>query len=151
MEEIYLDDIPGEVLAYIAGFFDGEGCICIGKARKQPGYRNPIYTLYISIANTNRDVIDFIQSVFPASAVSRKRKEPKPHWKTIWVWNCSARQARKFLTFVLPYLRVKFQQAELALEFQELKSRTGRSHKLTDGELAAYEDYHKRMRELNRK
>ena len=106
-------------LAYFAGFFDGEGCICIRKRKPvNPENRawNPIYYLQVSAVNTNEWVVQQLHFSFGGSISTKQRQAPH---RRCWVWLICARQAGSFLKAVLPYLHVKKAQAEIALQFQQ--------------------------------
>jgi hypothetical protein len=109
-------------LQYIAGFFDGEGSICITKSssgRPKAGR----YELKVSMVNTNRDVLLWIQAALGVGriVVFKKPNVVKPVMSTrtcyCAVW--SGRQAEKIISLLLPYLKVKRGEAEIALKFRE--------------------------------
>ncbi len=97
-------------LAYIAGIVDGEGCICIIKLRSGN------FSLRFSVKMVNPSAINLIKekfagSVYPVACVPPRR--PKYDWKV-----CT-KDAAIILGCLLPFLRVKKDQAIVALSFAE--------------------------------
>ena len=95
-----LRDVNVEDLAYIAGFFDGEGCAYINypKAHKN-GKRYP--RLNAKVAQNDRDVLDWIQGLLGCGNVHKKRTADC--YDLVFTY----KSARIFLTAIEPYLRVK--------------------------------------------
>jgi hypothetical protein len=97
--------VPTEAeIAYVAGFFDGEGCIA---ARVNPaGYTS----LQVSIGQSDLAQLEYVQGVIGGTITPIKGKEH---------WHLGLRHAETvaFLEAAMPYLRLKRPQAELALEF----------------------------------
>ena len=101
-------------LAYLAGFFDGEGSVTVARVRRSIG--DASYYLAISITQTSLPVLQLYQMCFGPAIYSVKR--PVGMAPT-WVWR--ARQAKKglFLSSLLPFVILKKSQFELALHFLE--------------------------------
>ena len=102
-------------LAYLAGIIDGEGCIDIPKQSKST-VRVP-RTIRIVITNTSPILIDWLVHKFDGKAYERKKGNYKHRCWSVY-WHC--RKAEALLVEVLPYLKIKREQAELALSFQRL-------------------------------
>lgn len=94
------------VLAYLAGIVDGEGCVFIQKK----------HVLTLTIGMRDREAIDLFSSYF--GIVGRTRTKDKKGG-IHHVWCVTHRRAFTALKELLPYMRVKRRQAELALEFYE--------------------------------
>ncbi len=95
--------------AYLAGFLDGEGCIGIYKRNR---YKVPQYILEVTIVNTNKEVIDWIQKRVKGNIRVRRHSE----WKTRWIWSINTRDPiHRFLNDILPFLIVKKKNASIAL------------------------------------
>ena len=114
-------------LAYIAGFFDGEGCICLGKDGKH------IY-LQVSASQTNEWIINWLRLSF-GGGVSKKARKGRE--RQGWQWIVRGGKACMFLVEILPFLKLKRAEAELALQFQG--RRKGRGYRPTDKERAVDE------------
>lgn len=123
-------------IAYLAGFFDGEGCVAIGKQKKSDD-RNPTYALRVSISSSNVWIVHKIQFAFGGSIYVKLRT--KGHNLDCWQWCVSGPKAMEFLKFILPYLHLKKPQAEIAIQFQKVRRGRGYQGKLTDAERAIVE------------
>ncbi len=136
-------------LSYIAGLFDGEGCISICKSKA----RNH-YTLRAQVSMANEFIPTWLHSCFEGSVSLRPRIGE--NWKDMWAWIVCAKKAVVFIKAVIPYLILKKPQAEIALQFQESISEWGRNqftlrNKLTEEELSVRESYYLSMRALNKR
>jgi hypothetical protein len=110
-------------LAYMAGFFDGEGCINLAR-RDGRGNR---YRIHISISNTNEWVLQWFHFNFGGSVCFEDRHSENPAWQNVWRWSItSGRQALTFLQAISPYLVLKKPQALLAITFQGRHSEMGK-------------------------
>ena len=114
--EARLLNLPETTKSYIAGIYDGEGSMYIGLQSRSG--RVPTHFLEISIANTDKPLLDWVQSVC-GGRVSKKGTVKNGHTKPGWTWKASSRQAALFLSCLRPYLRVKASQADVAINFQE--------------------------------
>ena len=59
---------------------------------------------------------------FGGSILARKRKAPR---RAITQWQIANKQAVEFLLTILPYLRIKKPQAEIAITFQSQRMKSG--------------------------
>jgi hypothetical protein len=91
-------------MAWIAGFFDGEGCITARVAE------NGSPTLQVSIGQKDRTQLEFIQEIFGGSITEIKGKD---HYHL----SMYATTAIRMLEAIIPHLRLKRPQAVLAVEF----------------------------------
>jgi len=135
-----------EDLAYIAGFVDGKGYIGIRKStRKMP--RTPQHNLVVSVANTKRPVLDWMQSLFGGAVAAQ---DQKPEWAVVYRWEVSGhQQVSSFLWTIRPWLRLKADQCWLGLEF--LAQRTDRPayRGLPPEEAALRDGFYYAMQNLN--
>lgn len=106
------------ILAYIAGFFDGEGSIVIPR-RYTNLRRGCKFSLSVRIVNTYKPVIDLCQRLF-GGYVYEKPIE-KSHHKQAYQWYVNAQKGEDFLKLILPYLVVKKEEAEIAMEFRNMQ------------------------------
>lgn len=122
-------EITNEQLAWLAGIIDGEGCITAGaypskvrRADGSPGYR---LSLFVSVTNTNEDIILTVNELFAALTTvkpifhihdSNARVKNHLTQKTCYrVHVAGGLQVTRVLTAVLPYLVGKRKQAEALL------------------------------------
>lgn len=104
--------ITSEQIAYAAGLLDGEGCIHISRHPTRSGER---YGLTVMIQMTVSEPLMFMQDLF--GGVLRPAK--KPTNKQQWYWGLCSKEAVPLLEQVLPYLKIKYIEAAIALLFQE--------------------------------
>lgn len=128
--------------SYLAGLFDGEGCIFIAK---RIGKRTPHYILTCSICMTHRPLIDLLCEQFERKITIHKIDLRKPHCKRAFELVLSSEKAANFLRLVHDELLVKKEEARLALIFQDhLNAHRGRLSKMARGpefeELVAYRE-----------
>lgn len=97
---------------YAAGFFDGEGCVAISK-RNDPLQ----YQLVTIVGNTDESVLQWWVERFGGSLYTR-RPEVRPNRRQLYSWEARSRKAAEFLKQIQPYVRIKRDQIDAALEFQ---------------------------------
>lgn len=90
-------------LAYIAGFFDGEGCAYMSNPKASNGKRYPKLTAKIS--QNDRAVLDWIVEEFGFGRIYEKKVNSAGNINHYISF--AHRQARIFLTAIEPYLKVK--------------------------------------------
>lgn len=115
-------------LAYIAGLVDGEGCISIRRRAPLPAnkMRSPTFTLGLGVEMTDIEPVMFMAEHFDAAHLIRQRQR-KP-WKAINVLQLNGARAARALIDLRPYLHGKRSQADIALQFWELRG-TSRQHR----------------------
>ena len=104
-------------LAYIAGFVDGEGCISV--YRRSNGIT---YVPSLSISNTNLEVLQYINGLLGGVGYFIEMKSHNPKWKTAWKLRFDSKKCGEVLKPLLPYVRVKHQQMEMALILIDFQS-----------------------------
>lgn len=146
MTKIYRTLVPiseGEV-AYLAGIFDGEGCILI--TRYNSGAQSG--TLNVRVGMKDKIIPARFQAIFGGTL----REAHKERCFPLWTWQCAAQMAAYVLDILRPYLIVKAAQADLGLEYQRQMrpSRTGQKRSLSPELLAIREDMTQQMQRLKR-
>jgi len=108
-------DIARDDWLYLAGLFDGEGCIF--------GYvsRNRYHRLRTTVCNTNAKVIEWILSVFGGRITHANGRNKPQH---IWYMD-SLNDVKGFLHKILPYLKVKRLQAETGIRYLDCIENNG--------------------------
>jgi hypothetical protein len=94
--------------AYLAGFFDGEGCVMT--RRGSGGY----WELRLSVGQIDPAPLYLLQGRF-GGGIYRKSKGLLG--RQVWAWVITGDKAAKALEALAPHLIVKRDQALLALEF----------------------------------
>ena len=111
-------------IAYIAGLFDGEGCVtCKKKPTKRPDRGGKIYNQWYircEISMTDKEVIGWLHETlgFGWSAEKRYSKRPK-NYKRQWRWCCGYRDALTFAKLIWPYAQVKLHKIEQIIDHYE--------------------------------
>lgn len=103
-------------IAYIAGFFDGEGCVTITRNSPRGEKRFPTYSLKAQTVQTELSVLQWMQQKFGGSIVVTVKHDG---YRTAYRHCLSGDRAAVFIRTILPYLRIKRPQAELGLQFQD--------------------------------
>lgn len=90
-------------LPYVAGFFDGEGCIALTR------HRSGQFQFNISLSQKHREVLDRVQETFGGSVYAMRLGE-------YYQWRIGGWKAHGVLVQLMPWLIVKRSQAEVILE-----------------------------------
>lgn len=132
-------------LTYLAGFFDGEGCVYIERSR--PKKRNPYgqYTLHIFVSQKDKTPLIDFQNRFGGTIHPLKRTSS-------FQWHIFSSKAAVFLETMLPYLRYKKEHAEIGIEFFRKRApiyMVG-NHTLSNAEINRRESLRLRLKQLNK-
>jgi len=117
-------DLNQTEVAYIAGLFDGEGCVtCKQKKTKRADRGGKVYNQWYircEIAMTNKEVINWIHETlgFGWSREKIYKKRPK-HYKRQWRWSCGYRDALQFAKLLWPYAQIKLHKLEQIIDHYE--------------------------------
>jgi len=109
--------------AYLAGVIDSDGYISIrmstyGK-RKRADTHNPVFSERIGLKQVQPQAVLLFHDAF---AGSRSLQKPTAkRGKPLYGWEATCRQAAKALRILLPYLRIKRAQADIALRLRDSK------------------------------
>jgi len=115
--------LNSNTLAYIAGYFDGEGCIRIVQNKRDNGFG-----IHVFITNTHKPFLERMKDFF-GGTVSVRNKSNENH-RSIYQWRISNKKAaNNFLKQIEPYLFEKQPQAKLAINFCELPDLYGNGYK----------------------
>jgi len=95
-----------EELIYIAGFFDGDGCVSVSQR-----------SLIVNIGNTVKEPLVLVHRFFGGNITEY---QPKGNRQLTYTWTVYGNNAEDFLKYVLPYLIIKKRVAILGLELQTI-------------------------------
>lgn len=141
--------------AYVAGLFDGEGCVMISKSVPKPGsrfwrkgYRSPSYNLKIGISNNYLGVLEQVKRQYGGSLTKHiSGFTGRGDGNTLIIGD---NLALAFLKDVREYLVIKKEVAEVGIDYQETKrQRKGKGKPLLSEELERRESYRVRVLQLN--
>lgn len=103
--------------AYLAGLFDGEGCVRLGYARNIRASERKTKQFWIQISNTDTAIIDYLKSTMGGTTVSMANGIGR---KRLFAWKLHHQNAVDFLEMIVPYLRIKREKALLILDNWEI-------------------------------
>jgi hypothetical protein len=100
---------------YIAGLFDGDGCIMINYADKNA--QNRKFYMNMQITNNYLPVLEQIQKLWGGN-IYRQPRVKATHNDT-FQWKVSSKRAYAFAKALYPFVIIKKKQVALGLEFQK--------------------------------
>lgn len=124
-----MNDTKAELLlSYLAGVFDGEGCI---EVRKNP--KEGTWLVRCRVGTAGDTLPKLFHTTFGGSLGQLQRNQTH--------WDISHRKALVFLESILPYLKLKAPQAEVAIGMQRRiqKFKPCRNRPIPKNELALRE------------
>lgn len=138
--------------AYVAGLIDGEGCIGVAEAHSgRKGY----FAARVDIGMTTkaRALLEMMKAQYGGTVSVHRAKTER--WEAAERWTVMGSAAAEFLRRVSPFLRLKSEQAQIALKVEEIRAGlpmtpTGRA-RWTDEARARCAALKTRIHELNRK
>jgi hypothetical protein len=133
-------------LAWIAGFFDGEGCIGIRKRIPKNKNWNPIYRVYLSIVQVDPKPLEKIQGILGGSFW--KDKSYRGPGGNFYFWEISGQSALDTIKLFKDYTISKKEELETALLLDGKFKVKGNHIKLTEQELEDREFIYKKLKEL---
>ena len=135
---------------YLAGLFDGEGCIdvqrCYPKEGKGRLYVRP--RVRLCMADSSRPLMVLLHKAFGGNITTRKakKKNQQDSWSLEWL---NGEAMKTLLGTMLPHLILKVEQAKLALWW--LDNATGRSSQVGFmGMEQAREAFYEELRAMKR-
>lgn len=135
---------------YWAGFFDGEGNIHIGRVPKERrNVRYDYYRVYAKVASTDLPILLKLQDDLGGLIYLIKHSHKAK--KMAWSWQIHAAKFPEFIRRLLPYLIIKREVAELALELQTGYRLGGRHINLSLEMIARREEIWLAARKLNKR
>jgi len=133
--------------AYLAGFIDGEGCIT-AECPAIDGHNKPkAARVRIMLAQTNKPIIEWLHVKLGGTVC---KKQAQGNHKASYNWVLNGQRATLLLIAIHPHLRVKREQAEVAIAFG--KVRLGRtSIPITGEEKNQLAELKRRLMALNQR
>jgi hypothetical protein len=119
-----LNAIPPIDLAYAAGIIDGEGCISICQRANRLTYRATVV-----VQMCDPQAIEFLHKTFGGS-LNFQRVQRQPNHRPCHAWGVAAKEASYVCRLLLPFLRVKRQQALNVIELQQIHAKITRNTNL---------------------
>jgi len=121
-------------IAYIAGLFDGEGCVDFNVRRSGRVGFFPV----VAICNTVKEALEFVQKRYGGKISRRERKK----YKAIYVWQLNTLQdCEFFLRSIKEFSIIKSGEISIALDV--IKKLKQGLHKTTEGCISILEEIKK--------
>jgi len=133
-------------VAYIAGLFDGEGCVSYKQyMRKRPHNKKPYPTwqIRLEIAMTDKSILIWVNEMLGVGTVGEKRYKTKytKGWKKQWRWRCSHRDAFYVCCLIWPWTHVKLPEIQKIIQHYSERKLT-----IKDGNVVNLDEYRELMR-----
>ena len=112
-------------IAYIAGLFDGEGCVSYKQYNRQRKHNKkpyPTWQIRVEIAMTDKAVIEWLHETLGFGWSAEKKYHTKPKYKRQWRWCCGYRDALIFAKLLWPFAQVKLHKLEQIINHYEPKA-----------------------------
>ena len=136
------------LLAYTAGIIDGEGSISIARQSREKHIAGYSHRVQVCVTSTNEWLCQWLRLNWGGN-VYKGTTKTKPHYKQAWKWTIVTNKSINFLEAILPYLNLKRDEAELAIQWQQIKRKRGSRH-ITSNELMWDDSQSLLMKELKR-
>ena len=110
-------------IAYLAGFFDGEGHVGIDtRASKARAHHHPSYHLKVTISQVESDetmmILNHLRDQYGGSIYIKDNSVRNSKWRRAAEWTVVARGAARFLQDIHPHVILKRAQVDVAIAFQ---------------------------------
>ena len=132
-------------LAYIAGLFDGEGCVSYKQYdRKRPHNKRayPTWSIRLEISMTDQSILKWIHEILKVGTVNPKRYKTKYTlgWKKQWRWRCQHREAYYVARLLWPYAHVKIDKIQKIIDHY-----SDRKLKVLNNKIVSLDEYKQYM------
>ena len=129
--------IPECDRAYIAGLFDGEGCVSYKQYNRKRAHNKkayPTWQIRLEIAMTDKSVLMWLNEILGVGTVGEKRYKTKytAGWKKQWRWRCSHRDAFYVCCLIWPWTHVKLPEIQKIIQHYSERKLTIMNDKVVD-------------------
>ena len=126
-------------IAYIAGLFDGEGCITYKQYMRKRTHQKkayPTWSIRMEMAMTDESVLRWVHETLQVGTVGEKRYKTSytKGWKKQWRWRCQFRDAYFVARLFWPYTHVKMEGIQKIIDHYG-------DHKVMNGNIVDLEKY----------
>ena len=109
--------------AYIAGLFDGEGCVTYKQyMRKRKGKKKayPTWNIQMEVSMTDEATIRYIYDILKVGSVNKRPPHKTSMGKKMqWRWRCGYRDAYYVAKLFWPYTQSKLHKIEQIIDHYE--------------------------------
>ena len=139
-----------DTIIYLAGVTDSEGYIGIIKHKRKERL-TPAYEPRLQVGSTSKELLDLFISTFGGKLIPGRKKSTRGG-KEFYHWTIYGVRMVRALQAMLPYLRVKREQAKLVIALQERiwkrSEMVGDSKGVSQAELEAREKLYQQIKGL---
>lgn len=114
-------DDPHISAAYVAGLFDGEGCVATRHRRRA-------FAVYARLSMTDPRAMLAIAHEFGGKVSPCKRDRRGKRTRQCWHWDLFGAKAKVFFETILPYCVVKKDEVALAITLLSMERRRDEPH-----------------------
>lgn len=93
-------------IQWLAGFFDGEGCVHM----RMDTRKRAVYSLQVMLTQNDESILREVQREFGGTVY-------KHSGRRCWRWRITSAPSLVFLEAIQPYVRIKKEQVDLAIQF----------------------------------
>lgn len=137
---------------YIAGLFDGEGCITLFKRKNlQRGRKTPSYFLSATVRMTDLKFMFWLNNTYNGTFGKTYDVPKDKNWKVSKSWKVEGSRCINFLRQIYPYLKIKNKQAKVAFKFGKTINRNLGKKIMSKKILIYRDDLCKQMKHLNKR
>lgn len=105
-------------LAWVAGFFDGEGSVIVEYSKSPESSRGWRTSLHATLTQTSLPCLELVQAKLGGTIkTSDNRTADTRRWAVQYIWSVRNQNAIEFLQKIYPYSVVKKEQIGLALTY----------------------------------
>ena len=139
--------------AYCAGIIDSDGTIYIDRSKdKRRSNSLYNYSLRVKVGQSDDQTVKWLSKMLGGKYRFYKyQRNGIDVNKGLYYWAINNQKAALLLRNILPYLKIKKQQAKLAIKFAELLDKHIKGKPLLNKHRIAREDYALQMRFLNQR
>ena len=131
-------------IAYIAGLFDGEGCVSYKQYMRKRSHNKkayPTWQIRLEMAMTDKSILVWVCEVLKVGTVTEKKYKTAytVGWKKQWRWRCSHRDAYYVSCLLFPYAHVKL------AGIQKIISHYAKRLKVLNDKVVSLDEYRETM------
>lgn len=105
-------------LAWVAGFFDGEGSVVVEYSKSPRSSRGWRTSLYATLTQTSLPCLEHMQTYLGGTIKTSDHRSFKTRrWAVQYTWSLRNQKAIEFLKLIYPYSVVKKTQIKTALDY----------------------------------
>lgn len=113
-------------IIYTAAFIDGEGSIQINPSKGSSSGKK-YWCLTVQVSSSCFEVLDSLHNEWKIGHITSWKPKGKEKYRRSYNWRVYSTQADELLKTIMPYMRIKQENAKIGIEFLKLKGCTKNS------------------------